>query len=65
MAKKLSKAYEKVGDFDLALTNYKNYVALTDKLYQAKENEINDAVVLTKDLAEKLLLLKKIRIYIG
>lgn len=51
--KKLSEAYEKIGDYDMALTNYKNYVKLTDKQYKEKENEIKDAIKLTNELANK------------
>jgi len=50
---KLSEAYVALGDEDKALSNYKKYVSLVDKLYKQKENEINDAVTLNRDLSEK------------
>ncbi len=49
----LSEAYVSLGDDDNALRNYKKYVALVDKLYKQKENEINEAVSLSKDLSTK------------
>ncbi len=50
---KLSEAYVFVGNDDKALSNYKKYVALVDLLYKQKENEINEAISLSKDLSEK------------
>jgi len=51
--KKLSQVYEEIGEYDLALDNYRKYVLLTDELYKEKEKEINEAVKLTNDLASK------------
>ncbi|MCK4562117.1 MAG: tetratricopeptide repeat protein, partial [Flavobacteriaceae bacterium] len=50
---KLSEAYVYLGDDNKALSNYKKYVALVDVLYKQKENEINEAVSLNKDLSVK------------
>jgi len=50
---KLSEAYVSLGNDDKALINYKKYVSLVDLLYKQKENEINDAVTLNRDLSEK------------
>jgi len=50
---KLSEAYVSLGDDDKALNNYKKYVSLVDKLYKQKEKEINDAIILNRDLSEK------------
>ena len=50
---KLSEVYVSLGNDDKALSNYKKYVSLVDKLYRQKENEINEIVNLNKDLAEK------------
>ena len=50
---KLSEAYVSLGDDDKALSNYKKYVSLVDILYKQKEDEINDAVALNRDLSEK------------
>jgi len=50
---KLSEAYVFLGNDDKALSNYKKYVALVDKLYKQKENEIKEAVNLSKDLSTK------------
>ena len=50
---KLSEAYVFLGNDDKALSNYKKYVALVDMLYKQKENEINEAVNLSKDLSVK------------
>lgn len=49
----LSGAYASLGDDDKALSNYQKYVALVDKLYQQKEEEINAIVDLNRDLSEK------------
>ncbi len=49
----LSQAYASLGDDDKALSNYQKYVALVDKLYQQKEEEINAIVDLNRDLSEK------------
>ena len=50
---KLSEAYVYLGDDDKALSNYKKYVALVDKLYKQKEQEIDAIVNLNKSLSEK------------
>jgi len=50
---RLSEAYVSLGDDDKALSNYKKYVSLVDLLYKQKESEINDAVILNRDLSEK------------
>jgi tetratricopeptide (TPR) repeat protein len=50
---RLSEAYVSLGDDDKALSNYKKYVSLVDLLYKQKEREINDAVILNRDLSEK------------
>ncbi len=50
---KLSEAYVSLGNDDKALSNYKKYVVLVDAIYKQKENEINEAVNLSKDLSLK------------
>jgi len=50
---KLSEAYVFLGNDDKALSNYKKYVVLVDAIYKQKENEINEAVSLSKDLSTK------------
>lgn len=50
---KLTEAYETLGDDRKVLVNYKKYMALVDELYKQKEQEISDAVSLSKDLSEK------------
>jgi len=50
---RLSEVYVSLGDDNKALSNYKKYVSLVDQLYKQKENEINEAVTLNKDLSEK------------
>ncbi len=50
---KLSEAYVFLGNDDKALSNYKKYVSLVDMLYKQKENEISEAVNLSKDLSVK------------
>jgi len=50
---RLSEAYVFLGDDNKALSNYKKYVALVDLLYKQKEDEINEAVNLSKDLSTK------------
>jgi len=50
---KLSEAYVSLGDDNNALSNYKKYVSLVDILYKEKENVINAAVTLNRDLSEK------------
>ena len=53
VVQKLSEAFVTLGDDDKALINYKRYVSLVDELYKKKEEEINEAVSLSKDLSEK------------
>ncbi len=50
---RLSEVYVSLGDDNKALSNYKKYVSLVDRLYKQKENEINDVVTLNKELSEK------------
>lgn len=50
---RLSEVYVSIGDDNKALSNYKKYVSLVDRLYKQKENEINDVVTLNKELSEK------------
>jgi tetratricopeptide (TPR) repeat protein len=50
---KLSEAYVSLGDDDRALSNYKKYVSLVDRLYKEKEEEISSIVNLNRDLSEK------------
>ncbi len=50
---RLSEAYVFLGDDNKALSNYKKYVALVDLLYKQKEDEISEAVNLSKDLSTK------------
>ncbi len=50
---KLSEAYVFLGNDNKALSNYKKYVVLVDAIYKQKENEINEAVSLSKDLSTK------------
>ncbi len=49
----LSEAYASIGNDNKALSNYQKYVALVDKLYQQKEDEINAIVSLNRELSEK------------
>lgn len=49
----LSEIYKNTGDFNKALNNYQEYVGLVDLLYKQKENEILEAVALSKNLTEK------------
>ena len=51
--RKLSAAYEKAGNYNKALENYRKYVELTDELYSDKEAEITEAVNLARDLSVK------------
>ncbi len=50
---RLSEVYASIGDDDKALSNYKKYVSLVDRLYQQKEEEIKAIVNLNRDLSEK------------
>jgi tetratricopeptide (TPR) repeat protein len=50
---KLSEVYVSLGDDDKALSNYKKYVSLVDRLYKEKEEEISSIVNLNRDLSEK------------
>ncbi len=50
---KLSELYVSLGDDNKALINYKKYVALVDKLYKQKEEEIKQAISLSNDLSLK------------
>ncbi len=50
---RLSEAYASLGDDSKALSNYRQYVSIVDKLYQQKEDEINAIVALNRDLSEK------------
>lgn len=50
---RLSEAYATLGDDSKALSNYRQYVSIVDKLYQQKEEEINAIVALNRDLSEK------------
>ena len=50
---KLSEVYVSLGDDDRALSNYKKYVSLVDRLYKEKEEEISSIVNLNRDLSEK------------
>lgn len=49
----LSEIYKNTGDFNKALSSYQEYVGLVDLLYKQKENEISDAVALSKNLTKK------------
>ena len=49
----LSEIYKNTGNFNKALSSYQEYVGLVDLLYKQKENEISDAVALSKNLTEK------------
>lgn len=49
----LSEAYVNLGKEDKALTKYREYVALVDKLYDKKQEEIDRIVALNRELAEK------------
>jgi len=50
---KLSEVYVSLGDDDKALSNYKKYVSLVDRLYKEKEEEISSVVNLNRDLSDK------------
>ena len=50
---KLSEVYVSLGNDDKALSNYKKYVSLVDRLYKEKEDEISSIVNLNRDLSEK------------
>ena len=50
---RLSEVYASMGDDDKALSNYKKYVSLVDRVYQQKEEEIKAIVNLNRDLSEK------------
>jgi tetratricopeptide (TPR) repeat protein len=51
--RKLSELYESIGDYNKALTTYKAYTDLVDKLYIKKEQEISQAARFRKDIANK------------
>ncbi|AOW20646.1 tetratricopeptide repeat-containing sensor histidine kinase [Urechidicola croceus] len=50
---RLSELYRSAGNSDKALEKYQEYALLVDLLYKQKEKEIQDAVLLGKDLTEK------------
>jgi tetratricopeptide (TPR) repeat protein len=50
---KLSELYKKTGRSKKALQNYQEYAKIVDKLYQKKEDEIQAAVRLSKELQAK------------
>jgi len=51
--RRLSEVYTDVGDFDKALTIYKEYVKLVDKVYVKKEQEISQAARFSRDITNK------------
>ncbi len=50
---RLSELYRAAGKSDKALEKYQEYAKLVDVIYQQKEQEIKDAVVLGKELTNK------------
>jgi len=50
---RLSELYRAAGKSDKALEKYQEYAKLVDVIYQQKEQEIKDAVALSKELANK------------
>lgn len=51
--KKLSDLYENTGDYEKALSTYRNYTEIVDKLYIIKEQEISQAARFSRDIATK------------
>ncbi len=51
--RKLSEVYENKGDFTKALSTYKEYTDLVDKLYVRKEQEISQSARFSKNLVTK------------
>ncbi|PID69249.1 MAG: sensor histidine kinase [Flavobacteriales bacterium] len=49
----LSETYANLGKEDKALSKYREYVALVDKLYDRKQEEIDKIVALNRELLEK------------
>jgi len=50
---KLSELYKKTGNSKKALHNYQEYARIVDELYQQKEEEIQDAINLSKQLQDQ------------
>lgn len=51
--RKLSEIFRDLGDFDKASSTYESYVALVDKLYSRKEQELSQAARFSRDIALK------------
>ena len=51
--RRLSEVYRDAGQFNKALLVYQDYVALVDKLYSKKEQEISQAARFSKDIVSK------------
>lgn len=51
--RKLSEVYREKGDYDKALETYQQYVAVVDRLYIRKEQEISRAARLNREIAAK------------
>ncbi|MEP2937675.1 MAG: histidine kinase [Gilvibacter sp.] len=51
--RKLSEIYRDLGEFDKSANSYESYVALVDKLYSRKEQELSQAARFSRDIALK------------
>lgn len=51
--RKLSEVYRDIGEADKAQKSYENYVAVVDKLYRKKEQELSQAARFSRDIALK------------
>lgn len=51
--RKLSEVFRDIGEFDKSASSYENYVAVVDKLYRVKEQELSQAARFSRDIALK------------
>lgn len=51
--RKLSDVYDDAGDYKMALSTYKDYTEVVDELYIKKEQEISQAAIFNRNIAEK------------
>ncbi len=51
--RKLSDLYEDAGDYEKALSTYRDYTEIVDELYVKKEQEISQAARFSRDIATK------------
>ncbi|MEZ4803294.1 MAG: histidine kinase [Gelidibacter sp.] len=51
--RKLSDLYEDAGDYEKALSTYRDYTEIVDELYRKKEQEIAQAARFSRDIATK------------